>query len=216
MAKIHPTALVESTDVGETTNVWAMVHVMKGVRIGQGCNIGDHAFLETGAVVGNNVTIKNQVLIWEGIVIEDDVFVGPRVTFTNDRYPRSPRMSQAIPRYQSKDQWLETTIVRRGCAIGAGAIICPGLELGAFSVVAAGAVVTKNVAPFTLVRGNPARPAGHVCVCGYPLKGDWQTTSCEKCGQTGSDRQHFFSMLIFSTPIERIPPSNHHEIHTGA
>lgn len=215
MARIHPTALVESSEIGDSTNVWAMVHIMKGVRVGGGCNIGDHAFLETGAVVGNNVTIKNQVLIWEGIVIEDDVFVGPRVTFTNDRYPRSPRMSHALPRYQSKENWLEKTMVRRGCAIGAGAIICPGIELGAFSVIAAGAVVTKNVAPFALVRGNPARPAGQVCVCGHPLPGDWQTTTCEKCGQTGSDRQHFFSTLNFCTQIEAMPPSDHHEIQTS-
>lgn len=216
MAKIHPTALVETTEIGDTTNVWAMVHVMKGVRIGNGCNIGDHAFLETGAVVGNNVTIKNQVLIWEGIVIEDDVFVGPRVTFTNDRYPRSPRMSQASTRYQSKDNWLERTIVRRGCAIGAGAIICPGIELGAFSVVAAGSVVTKNVPPFRLVRGNPARPASDVCVCGQPLSGGWHDAKCEKCGQTGCERQVFYSATSSArTAIETSPPINQHENQTS-
>lgn len=216
MAKIHPTALVESTEIGDTTNVWAMVHVMKGVRIGHGCNIGDHAFLETGAVVGNNVTIKNQVLIWEGIVIEDDVFVGPRVTFTNDRYPRSPRMVQASTRYHAKENWLERTIVRRGCAIGAGAIICPGLELGAYSVIAAGAVVAKNVAPFSLVRGNPARPAVDVCVCGRPLSGAWQVAQCENCGQTGCDRQAFYSATILQAQeIAATHATNHHEIQTG-
>lgn len=193
MARIHPTALVETTDIGPETSVWAMVHIMPGVKIGRGCNIGDHAFLETGAVVGNQVTIKNQVLIWEGITIEDDVFVGPRVTFTNDRYPRSPRMPQVGGRYQSKDHWLERTVVRRGCAIGAAAVLCPGIELGAYSVIAAGAVVTKDVPPFTLVRGNPARPATDVCVCGQPLAGPWWSVVCGKCGLTGVERRQLLS-----------------------
>ncbi len=189
MTRIHPTAVVETDEIGMDTNVWAMVHIMSGVRIGTGCNIGDHTFIETGAVVGNNVTIKNQVLIWEGITIEDDAFVGPRVTFTNDRYPRSPRMPQANERYQAKERWLEKTLVRRGCSIGAGAILCPGIELGAYSVIAAAAVVTRDVPPFSLVRGNPARLASDVCVCGHPLKGDWRTAMCEKCVSTGYDRE---------------------------
>jgi len=192
MARIHPTAVVETDDIGAGTNVWAMVHIMSGVRIGAGCNIGDHTFIETGAVVGNNVTIKNQVLIWEGITIEDDVFVGPRVTFTNDRYPRSSRMPQARERYQAKERWLEKTLVRRGCSIGAGAILCPGIELGAYSVIAAAAVVTRDVPPFGLVRGNPARAASNVCVCGHPLDGDWRTAVCEKCGSTGYDREQLW------------------------
>jgi UDP-2-acetamido-3-amino-2,3-dideoxy-glucuronate N-acetyltransferase len=192
MARIHPTALVETTEIGSDTSVWAMVHIMPGVQIGNGCNIGDQAFLETGAVVGNNVTIKNQVLVWEGITIEDDVFVGPRVTFTNDRYPRSPRMAQARDRYQAKEQWLERTVVRRGCSLGAGAIICPGIELGEYSVIAAGAVVTRDVAAFSLVRGNPARAATDVCVCGQPLSGPWRVTDCERCGLSGYDREQLW------------------------
>ena len=97
---IHPKALVDDADaIGSGTNVWAFAHVMAGARVGHHCNIGDHAFVETGAIVGNNVTLKNHVLIWEGITIEDDVFVGPGVIFTNDRFPRSPRMSSAKQRY---------------------------------------------------------------------------------------------------------------------
>jgi acetyltransferase-like isoleucine patch superfamily enzyme len=184
--------VVETTEIGADTSVWAMVHIMSGVRIGSGCNIGDHAFLETGAVVGNNVTIKNQVLIWEGITIQDDVFIGPRVTFTNDRYPRSPRMPEARARYQSKDGWLERTVVRRGCSIGAGAILCPGLDLGEYAVIAAGAVVTRDVPPFSLVRGNPARVATDVCVCGQPLPGPWSVVPCERCGLTGCAREQLW------------------------
>jgi UDP-2-acetamido-3-amino-2,3-dideoxy-glucuronate N-acetyltransferase len=185
MVKIHPQAIVESDQIGDGTSIWAFVHVMKGVRIGTSVNIGDHAFLESGAIVGNNVTIKNQVCIWDGVIIEDDVFIGPRVMFTNDRYPRSPRMEQAKSRYSSRDRWLSETIVRMGCAIGAGAIICPGIELGAYSVIAAGAVVTKNVAPHSLVAGNPARCVRNVCTCGQPLTGDWKSSLCTVCGENG-------------------------------
>ena len=87
----HPTALVESEDIGEDTNIWAYAHVMSGASIGSRVNVGDHAFVESGAKIGSNVTLKNAVLVWEGVRIEDDVFVGPRVVFTNDRCPRSPR-----------------------------------------------------------------------------------------------------------------------------
>jgi len=188
MAKIHPQAIVESTDIGEGTAIWAFVHVMRGVRIGMNSNVGDHSFLETGALVGNNVTIKNQVCIWDGVVIEDDAFIGPRVVFTNDRYPRSPRMEQAKTRYGSRDNWLSETIVRKGCAIGAGAVICPGVVLGAYSVIAAGSVVTRTVLPFALVAGNPARQVRDVCTCGRPLVGPWKETACTSCGETGLER----------------------------
>lgn len=188
VVKIHSHALVETDEIGEGTSIWAFAHVMKGARIGSRCNIGDHAFIESGAVVGNNVTVKNQVLIWDGILIEDDVFVGPAVSFTNDRFPRSPRMPESQQRYAAKENWLSVTIVRHGCSIGAGAIICPGIELGRYSVVAAGAVVTRNVAPFSMVRGNPARHCQFVCTCGQPLGGEWEKTECEKCGESGCDR----------------------------
>jgi UDP-2-acetamido-3-amino-2,3-dideoxy-glucuronate N-acetyltransferase len=188
MPRIHVHAIVETEDIGEGTSIWAFAHVMQGVRIGSGCNIGDHAFIETGAVVGNNVTVKNQVLIWDGITIEDDVFVGPRVTFTNDRYPRSPRMPEALQRYSAKENWLSRTVVRRGCTIGAGAVICPGIELGEYCLVAAGSVVTRSVNPFSMVRGNPARHCQSVCTCGQPLQGDWQSADCEKCGESGCSR----------------------------
>jgi UDP-2-acetamido-3-amino-2,3-dideoxy-glucuronate N-acetyltransferase len=203
MAKIHPNALVESEDIGEGTAIWAFAHVMKGVHIGCHVNIGDHAFLETGAVVHNNVTIKNQVCIWEGITIEDDVFVGPRVTFTNDQYPRSPRMSEVKARYASRDGWLCRTVVRRGCAIGAAATICPGLQLGAYSVIGAGAVVTKDVFPFALMLGVPARKVGDVCSCGKPLSGSYEQSTCNDCGETGQQRVarlHALEQTRDSTP----------------
>ena len=186
--KIHPQALVESDEIGDGTCVWAFAHVMRGAKIGMNVNIGDHAFIESGAVVGNNVTVKNQVCIWDGITVEDDVFIGPRVTFTNDRYPRSPRMEAVKSRYTSRENWLSTTHVRTGCAIGAAATICPGIELGPYSVIGAGAVVTRDVAPFAMMLGTPARQMGDVCTCGKPVEGTFDESTCSDCGETGSDR----------------------------
>lgn len=186
---IHPTALVDDPNaIGNETNVWAFAHVMAGARVGNHCNLGDNAFVEAGAVVGDNVTLKNNVLIWDGITIEDDVFVGPGVTFTNDRFPRSPRMPGAKQRYAEKSNWLVTTVIRRGCSIGAGATICPGLELGCYSMIAAGAVVTKDVEPHSLVMGSPGCCQGYVCSCGQKLAGHYLQSACESCGESAMAR----------------------------
>jgi|LakMenEpi03Aug12_release.lakeMendotaPanAssembly.Ray.scaffolds.fasta_scaffold00009_117 UDP-2-acetamido-3-amino-2,3-dideoxy-glucuronate N-acetyltransferase len=200
MIKIHPTAIVETQDIGQRTSIWAMVHVMKNVVIGSDCNIGDHCFLESGCRVGDRVTIKNMVLLWDGVTIQDDVFIGPRVTFSNDRYPRSPRMPQAKQRYEATENWLERTMVQRGCSIGAGAILCPGIELGAYSMIAAGAVVTAPVSPFSLVRGVPAKHVTDVCVCGHPLPGDWRCCDCPECGRSGYDRQQLLQQANLGLP----------------
>jgi UDP-2-acetamido-3-amino-2,3-dideoxy-glucuronate N-acetyltransferase len=186
---IHSQALVDDlSSLGSGTNVWAFAHVMKGASVGSRCNIGDHAFLESGAIVGNNVTIKNRVLIWEGVTIEDDVFVGPGVVFTNDRFPRSPRMPEAKSRYSDRANWLVLTRVERGCSIGAAAIICPGVVLGRYAMVAAGSVVTKSIEPHSLVVGSPAKHIGYVCTCGQKLNGHYQEAVCDTCGECGSVR----------------------------
>ncbi|MEO5376962.1 MAG: N-acetyltransferase [Magnetococcus sp. DMHC-6] len=182
---VHPLACCESEEVGAGTKIWAFSHIMSGVRIGQNCNIGDHAFLETGVNIGHRVTVKNQVMIWSGVEIEDDVFLGPGVIFTNDRYPRSPRMvdiSQVQKRYQNSQGWLLSTFVRRGASIGAGAILVPGIEIGAYAMIGAGAVVTHSVLPWQRVVGNPARSVGWVCSCGHPLPNDTSAPSCLACG----------------------------------
>lgn len=186
---IHPQALVDDSEViGCETNVWAFAHIMSGARVGSRCNIGDHAFIESGAVLGNNVTVKNHVLIWEGITIEDDVFLGPRVTFTNDRFPRSPRMANVRQRYADKAAWLLPTVVRQGASLGAAATICPGLELGKFCMVAAGSVVTKDVESYCLVMGSPARRVHYVCSCGQKLAGHYLQSDCLNCGETAATR----------------------------
>lgn len=184
---VHRLALCESEDVGAGTRIWAFAQVMKGARIGRDCNIGGHAFVETGAAIGDRVTVKNGVMVWNGVTIEDDVFLGPGVVFTNDRYPRSPRMA-GVPvvarRYEDESRWLVKAHVERGASIGAGAVIGPGVRVGAFALVAAGAVVTRDVAPHQLVVGVPARDTGWVCFCGRGL--DRAPTAGGTC-QHGAD-----------------------------
>jgi len=159
---IHPKALVETDQIGADTKIWAFAHVMAGAAIGADCNIGDHAFIEAGATVGDGVTIKNNVLIWKGVHIADYVFIGPNVVFTNDRRPRSPRMPLMKEKGLSESDWLIGTFVEEGVSIGANVTILPGVRLGKYCMVGAGSVVTKDVAPFALVVGNPARVVGRV------------------------------------------------------
>jgi len=149
---VHPRALCESEQVGAGTRVWAFAHILPGARVGADCNICDGVFVEGGAVVGDRVTVKCGVQLWSGVQLEDDVFVGPNATFTNDRFPRSGRRLPAHP----------TTTVRAGASIGAGATILPGLEIGRGAMVGAGAVVTHSVPPHAIVLGNPARIGGYV------------------------------------------------------
>ena len=194
----HPAALVESDDIGEGTRVWAFAHVMRGAQLGSNCNVGDHAFVEAGAKVGNNVTLKNNVCVWAGVTLEDGVFVGPNATFTNDRYPRSPRMPQAAERYSSPELWLSTTVVERGASIGANVTIVPGIRIGRYSMIAAGAVVTADVPPFALMVGSPAREVGQVCRCGQKLSGSYRTATCDACGETPQARCHQFELEAIS------------------
>lgn len=146
-AYIHPHAIVEQgATIGARTKVWAFTHILAGAVIGEDCNVNDHVFIENDVVVGNRVTIKSGVQLWNGLNIEDDVFVGPNVTFTNDPFPRSKHYLDSHPK----------TNVRRGASIGANATILPGLKIGTDAMVGAGAVVTKDVPPNAIVVGNPA------------------------------------------------------------
>jgi len=176
----HPTAIVESNAVGCGTRVWAFTHIMAGASIGEECNIGEQCFIESGAVIGSHVTIKNGNLIWEGITLEDGVFVGPHATFTNDLYPRSPRLDQAKARYVDRG-WLKKTRVRLGASIGAAAVILPNVTIEPFALVAAGTVVTRDVPSHALMIGNPARLAGWVCECGQPIRFERYTGVCSFC-----------------------------------
>jgi acetyltransferase-like isoleucine patch superfamily enzyme len=177
----HPTAIVETEQIGNGTKIWAYAHVMKNVSIGANCNIGDHCFIESGAVVGNNVTIKNGNMLFEGITLEDGVFVGPHVFFTNDRFPRSPRLPEAKIRYQNHD-WFSPTLIKYGATLGAAAIIIAGTTIGEFAMIGAGAVITKDVAPHALMIGNPGRLYGWVCKCGTRLNIKDDNAVCPICG----------------------------------
>ena len=148
----HPNALCESTQVGDGTRIWAFAHVLPGARIGRDCNICDHVFIENDVVVGDRVTLKCGVQLWDGMRLEDDVFVGPNATFTNDQFPRSKQYPEAFGQ----------TIVRKGASIGANATILPGITIGTRAMVGAGAVVTRSVPPNAVVVGNPAKIIGYV------------------------------------------------------
>lgn len=144
---IHRLADVQSAHIGGGTKIWQFVVVSVGVRIGTECNICSHCFIEDDVIIGNRVTIKNGVYLWNGITLADDVFVGPNVSFTNDKFPRSG----------NRDFRLLRTIIERGASIGAGAVILPGLRIGQEALVGAGSVVTRDVPDGAVVRGNPAR-----------------------------------------------------------
>jgi UDP-2-acetamido-3-amino-2,3-dideoxy-glucuronate N-acetyltransferase len=144
---IHPSSDVQSKQIGEGTRVWQYVVILPGAVIGRDGNICSHCFIENKVVVGDRVTVKCGVQLWDGVTLEDDVFVGPNATFTNDLNPRSRNASVT----------LLPTLVKKGASIGANATILPGLTIGEGAMVGAGAVVTKDVPPRTLVVGNPAR-----------------------------------------------------------
>ena len=151
---VHPQAIVESESIGRGTRIWAFAHVLPRAAIGADCNICDHTFLENDVVLGDRVTVKCGVQIWDGVSVEDDVFIGPNATFTNDPFPRSKRYQDTHPR----------TTIRRGASIGANATILPGVTIGQHAMVGAGAVVTRSVPPHAVVVGNPARITGYAGV----------------------------------------------------
>ena len=168
---VHPQAIVETEDVGPGTRVWAFAHVMKGVRLGANCNVGEHCYIESGVVVGDDVVIKNGVALWQGVIVENRVFLGPNCVFTNDPFPRSKVLNQRLE-----------TVVREGASIGANATVLCGIEIGRYSLIGAGSVVTRDVPDFALTLGNPARLKGYVCRCGQKLRlAPGGHASCE-CG----------------------------------
>ena len=144
---IHPSADVQSQKIGEGTRIWQFVVILPGAVIGKDCNICSHVFVENDVVVGDRCTVKCGVQLWDGVVLEDDVFVGPNATFTNDPFPRSRVMPESFPK----------TSIKRGASIGANATILPGLVIGERAVVGAGAVVVADVPAGAIVAGNPAR-----------------------------------------------------------
>lgn len=176
----HPTAVVESDDIGEGTRIWHFAHLREGSKIGRDCNIGKSCYIDTGAKIGDRVKIQNFVSVYRGVTIEDDVFIGPSVTFTNDLYPRS---------FIWDEEHVVQTRVCRGASIGANATIVCGITIGEYALVGAGSVVAEDVPAFALVIGNPASRVGWVCQCGRRLHRVAEMTcgrtvyTCETCGR---------------------------------
>lgn len=141
---IHPLSDVQSKNIGENTNIWQFCVILSGAQIGSGCNICSHCFIENDVIIGNNVTVKCGVQLWDGMRVEDDVFIGPNVTFCNDKYPKS----------KNKNFKLEPVIIKKGASIGANATILPGVTIGENAFIGAGAVVTKDVEADKVIKGK--------------------------------------------------------------
>ena len=175
----HPTAIVESEAIGEGTKIWHFAHVRRNSKIGRDCNIGKSVYIDIGAVVGDNVKIQNFVSVYKGVVIEDDVFVGPSATFTNDLYPRA---------FIWDGEHGSATRICRGASIGANATIVCGITVGEYAMIGAGSVVAENVPAYALILGNPGRQRGWVCRCGRRLNtilhddGSKTVYRCSSCG----------------------------------
>lgn len=179
---IHRTAEVESgAQVGADTRIWHHCHVRGGAVIGDGCILGYGVFVDAGVIIGDNVKLQNRVSVYHGVTIEDGVFVGPHVAFTNDKHPRAVRPDGALA---SDDDWTVSPIlVREGASIGAAAVVLPGVTVGRWAMVGAGAVVTRDVPDHGLVLGNPARLAGYACRCGRNLEVRGEAWACPSCGE---------------------------------
>ncbi len=173
---VHESAYVdEPVKIGKGTKIWHFSHVMHSVRIGRNCMLGQNVLVGPNVTIGNNVKIQNNVSVYEGVTLEDDVFCGPSMVFTNVDMPRS-----AYPREHS--EYLET-VVKCGATIGANATIICGHTIGAHAFIGAGAVVAKDIPDYALVYGNPARIRGWVCECGAPLAFSRGRATCEACGR---------------------------------
>lgn len=166
----HEKSIVETNNIGENTRIWAYTHVFPGAEIGENCNINDHTLIENDVVLGNNVTVKSGVHIWDGVRIGNNVFIGPSVVFTNDLNPRSKRYPEKFAQ----------TIIKDYASIGANSTIVAGNVIGEYAMIGAGAVVTKDVPPYTIWYGNPAKFKGYVCTCGKKLN---EQKYCEACSK---------------------------------
>ncbi len=168
---IHPTAEVsEHAAIGDGTKIWNLAQVREDCKIGKDCIISKNVYIDTKAVLGSRVKVQNNVNVYHGVTVEDDVFLGPSMTFTNDLFPRA----------FNADWKITETHVKKGASIGANATIVCGTTIGAYAMVGSGSVVTKDVPAHALVAGNPARQIGWVCKCGHKL--DSQNT-CPCCGE---------------------------------
>lgn len=170
---IHESSYIDDdVIIGDGTKVWHFSHIQKGARIGENCTIGQNVNISNNVIVGNNVKIQNNVSVYEGVELEDFVFCGPSIVFTNDLTPRSM--------YPKGKAGYKKTLIKYGASIGANATIVCGHTLGRWSMIAAGTVVTKDVDDYALMMGVPAKQAGWVCECGLRLKEGLMCKACER------------------------------------
>ena len=173
----HETALVDQpATIGDNTKVWHFAHVMSGAKVGSGCSLGQNVYVGAKAVIGNGCKIQNNVSVYDEVILADDVFVGPSAVFTNVVNPRA---------FVVRKNEYRRTEVDRGASIGANATIVCGHRIGAYAFVAAGAVVTKDVAPYALVAGVPAKRIGWICKCGERLPDSLQCRCGDRYQKTG-------------------------------
>jgi UDP-2-acetamido-3-amino-2,3-dideoxy-glucuronate N-acetyltransferase len=173
---IHPTAIVDDgATIGDGTRVWHWVHICGGAKIGAGCSFGQNVFVGNNVVIGNNVKVQNNVAIYDDVILEDDVFCGPSMVFTNVINPRS--------HVSRKDEY-KRTHVGRGATIGANSTIVCGHTIGEYAFIGAGAVVTRDVSPYALMVGTPARRIGWMCQCGEKLSRQEGNVTCPVCGSS--------------------------------
>lgn len=166
----HPAAIVEEgSKIGSNTKIWPWAHVRSGASVGKDCNIGNCVYIDKDVVIGNKVKIQNSASVFCGVTLEDDVFIGPSVVFTNDLYPRS---------WIWNEKRLVKTQVKKGASIGANSTIIAGISIGQYSLVGAGSVVTADVKDHELVYGNPAKHKGWVCICGKSSSGEQPEKEC--------------------------------------
>lgn len=171
------TAIIDSDAViGEGTRIWQFCNIMRNTTIGAHCNIGQGCYIESGVEIGHNVTIKNNVALYDGVICSDNVFLGPNCVFTNVRYPRS---------FISRKNEFAKTLIDEGATIGANATIICGVHIGKYAMIGAGSVITKDVPPYALMVGNPAKRKGYVCECGEKLffseSKESTVVSCNRC-----------------------------------
>ena len=178
---VHPTAQVSpEATLGAGTSVWNWVQIREGARLGTQCIIAKGVYIDFGVQIGNRVKIQNHVSLYHGVTLEDGVFVGPHVCFTNDRLPRAINADGTL---KGDSDWTVTPIlVRTGAALGANSVILPGVTIGRWALVGAGAVVTRDVPDHGLVLGNPARLVGYVCRCANRLTVANAVGVCPACG----------------------------------